>query len=262
MMDISLTNEQLARWQTDHYLVVRGGLTSAQTVSVAAWTDDMARWADIPMKWMRYYEANGTSQQLCRMENFLPYHDGMRNLICGGGTMSILDALMGEPACLFKEKINFKYPGGSGFTAHQDAPAFITFGQRYHITMLVAVDEQNAANGGLEMSSPVELYKTLPQDAGGALDPETEASLPWSPLSLQAGDMVFFDSYIPHRSGLNRSTTSRRALYVTYNRASEGDRRSAYFEHKRRVFPPPCERLPGVDYSSHAAIYNVGNPIR
>jgi hypothetical protein len=31
---------------------------------------------------------------------------------------------------LFKEKINFKLPGGSGFTPHQDSPAYITFPAR------------------------------------------------------------------------------------------------------------------------------------
>mmetsp|Transcript_21388 Transcript_21388/g.63932 ORF Transcript_21388/g.63932 Transcript_21388/m.63932 type:complete len:240 (-) Transcript_21388:689-1408(-) len=32
----------------------------------------------------------------------------------------------GEPAVLFKDKINFKGPGGAGFLAHQDATAYAT----------------------------------------------------------------------------------------------------------------------------------------
>ena len=64
------------------------------------------------------------------------------------------------------------------------------------------------------------------------------------------------------RAAVNASERSRLALYVTYNRASEGDRRDAYFAHKRANFPPECERVAGVDYSAGASVYNVGNPIR
>jgi hypothetical protein len=112
------------------------------------------------------------------------------------------------------------------------------------------------------MSDPVTVYDTLPQGPGGDIHPEVEARLPWRPLELEAGDVVFFDSYLPHRSQRNASLRPRRALYVTYNRLAEGERRDDYFAHKRQHFPPECERLPGVDYSQSAALYNVGNPIR
>ena len=92
---------------------------------------------------MKYFENSSKTGErlLCRVENFIPYHDGLRALLTDGDVMRILSELMGEQAVLFKEKINAKLPGGSGFTAHQDAPAFITFGQRYHITMMIAVDD-------------------------------------------------------------------------------------------------------------------------
>jgi ectoine hydroxylase-related dioxygenase (phytanoyl-CoA dioxygenase family) len=169
---------------------------------------------------------------------------------------------MGEAPFLFKEKINFKLPGGAGFAAHQDAPAFTSFGQRYHITLLVAIDGADAENGCLEFSDPVPVYETLPQTPGGTIDPEIEARLPWRPLPVEPGDLVFFDSYLPHRSGPNRSARARRALYITYNRASEGNVRDEYVVQKRTHFPPEVERLPGVDYSAKKSVFNLGNPIR
>ena len=78
---------------------------------------------------------------------------------------------------------------------------------------------------------------------------------------MEPGDMLLFDSYVPHGSESNRSPHPRRALYVTYNRQSEGCRRDEYFEHKRANFPPECERVPGVDYSKGGGVYNLGNPI-
>ncbi len=40
----------------------------------------------------------------------------------------------------------------------------------------------------------------------------------------------------------------RRVLYVTYNRASEGDHRARYVADKRANFPPDIEREPGKTY--------------
>ena len=49
----------------------------------------------------------------------------------------------------------------------------------------------------------------------------------------EPGDVLFFDALTPHRSGPNNSPGSRRVLYLTYNRLSEGDHSRAYFRDKR-----------------------------
>ncbi|HKA91475.1 MAG TPA: phytanoyl-CoA dioxygenase family protein [Haliangiales bacterium] len=263
MLTASLTADDLAAWRRDHYLVLRRPFADADVARLRAWTDEVAAWPETPGAWMKYFETTDTAaRQICRIENFVPFHAGFRELLCGAGMMAILERLMGEPAALFKEKINLKLAGGGGFAAHQDAPAFVTFGQRYHITVAVAIDAATVANGCLEVSDSVDVYRTLPQAPGGSIDPAVEAVLPWRPLELAAGDVALFDSYLPHRSRSNRSAQSRRALYVTYNRRSEGERREEYFAHKRASFPPECERVAGVDYRASEALYNLGNPIR
>ena len=44
-----------------------------------------------------------------------------------------------------------------------------------------------------------------------------------------AGDIALFDSYIPHRSHPNTSDRPHDAMYITYNRLSEGSHREDYF---------------------------------
>lgn len=258
----TLTADELAAWQKDHLLVLPAVLDGDALEALRAWTANLQARPETPGKWMKYFERGKAERQLCRVEDFVPYHPGFAELLCGDALIGMLSQLMGEPARLFKEKINFKLPGGSGFTAHQDAPAFDAFGQRYHITVLIAVDKSDRSNGGLEFSDPVEVGTTLPQRADGSIAAEVEATLSWRALDLPAGSVAFFDSYIPHRSPANISDSARRGLYVTYNRASEGDRRADYFADKRATFPPECERVPGVDYLKNAGRYNVGNPIR
>ena len=264
MLNRPLSENECTTWQREHRLHLPCPFDANELAQLVNWTGEIEAWPETPGRWMKYFEkgVGGDGRQLCRVENFVPYHEGFRELILGTGVMAMLEQLMGEAACLFKEKVNYKLPGGGGFEAHQDAPAFVSFEQRFHVTFLVAVDAQTRANGCLEFSDPVPVYQTLNQREGGAIDAELEAELPFEAVELEPGDVVFFDSYIPHRSGPNRSSKPRRALYVTYNRLSEGDRRDDYFAHKRAHFPPECEREEGVDYSAAEALYNLGNPIR
>ena len=206
MLDRPLTDAEVAHFREHQYLVLTHALDTKELGAITGWTEDLSSWPETPGKWMKYFESTETeSRMLCRVEDFVPYHPGYRELLLGQGLLHMLGQLMGEPAVLFKEKINFKLPGGSGFAAHQDAPAFTTFDQRYHITVMLAVDPSTQDNGCLEISDPVPPYQILGQTAGGTIDPELEAQMSWRPLEVPAGAVVFFDSYLPHRSQPNRT---------------------------------------------------------
>ena len=262
--DHVLSADELAAWQREHRLVLKGACAGETLSAIRAWTDALSSWPETPGKWMAYYErhAKDDTRMLCRIENFLPYHQGYRELLRAPALMTLLSSLMGEEAVLFKEKINFKLPGAAGFAPHQDAPAFASFGHRYHITMMIAIDDARIDNGCLEFAQPSEVGEILPPAADGTIAPEVVNTLAWRPLEVDAGDVVFFDSYIPHRSPPNTSEDARRATYITYNRLAEGEVRERYFEEKRRAFPPECERVDGVDYSQAGGTFNLGNPIR
>ena len=68
------------------------------------------------------------------------------------------------------------------------------------------------------------------------------------PVPTAPGDVVFFDSFAPHASAPNLTSAKRRVLYVTYNRASEGDHRAQYYADKHKSFPPDIEREQGKSY--------------
>jgi len=72
--------------------------------------------------------------------------------------------------------------------------------------------------------------------------------------------VAVFDAWVPHRSGPNRTDGPRRNYYLTFNPASAGDHRAAYYAKKRRLFPPEYEREPGVDYAKLGAQFNLANP--
>lgn len=260
----TITEAEVESFQERGLLHLSDFFSDLEKESVSRWVGELARLPDTPGKWMRYYEPgkNGSDKQLCRIENFIPYHNGLEGLFGGADFLNELTKLMGESAVLFKEKINFKLPGGGGFLPHQDAPAFTSFNQKYHITCMYCVDAATVENGCLEFAYQYDKNTMLKQAADGTVDPELVAGMRWEPFPTAAGDVVLFDSYIPHRSQTNTSQRSRTAIFLTYNRESEGMYRDEYYEHKRQVFPQDCERDPEKDYSAGAGIYNLGNPIR
>ena len=253
----------LKQFHEDGYLVVTDLLSSAEKKQLIQYTNTISELPETAGKWMQYFENTNGKRLLCRTENFLDYFPELDQFIRGKLT-DMVSELLGEPAILFKEKINFKLPGGAGFAAHQDAPAYTTFKQRFHLTAMIAVDAADVHNGCLEVVRGEHKSGVLPHP-NGALEEsfvkKWEQEKRWNPVEVEAGSILLFGSLLPHRSSKNASDRSRRAYYITFNALSDGDFRQAYFTDKREQFPPDVERVPGKDYSKGAEVYNLANPI-
>lgn len=246
-----LTDQQISDFRRDGFVVVRGMFSAEEMKDLTAWTDEVESLPEVPGKYMMYFEQslNGNGARLLnRMENFSPYHGGFQRLFDGDKLRGAVSDLLGEPAVLYKEKINFKLPGGDGFKPHQDQQAGWNVYADFFITALVSIDEATEENGCLEL---VAGYHDK-----GLLAPEWEpisdaqiAEMNPIPCPTKPGDVVFFDSFAPHGSGPNLSNKKRRVLYVTYNRMSDGDHRLQYYADKRASYPPDIEREAGKSYS-------------
>ena len=245
-----LTEVQIQQFHRDGFLVVRGMYSRREIGLISEWTEEVAGYPEVPGKTMMYFEASrddGTPI-LCRIENFVPFHEGFSTLITARRMQRVVSDLFGEPAVLFKDKINFKLPGGDGFKEHQDVQAGWDDYARLHITVMVAIDSTNQENGSLEVIAGMHKQGLLGSMWVPLTDEDTGAAA-YVPVHCQPGDAVFFDSYAPHRSNPNHTGKARRVLYITYNKNSEGDSREQYYADKRRSYPPDIERDPGKDYS-------------
>lgn len=203
-----------------------------EVAELAGWIDEVAAWSD-DGEWMHHRELTDHGPALCRTENFTPFHPGLKALLTTGPMLDDASALLGEPAVLYKEKVNYKLVGGAGYSPHQDAPAYPFLDQ--HVSCMVAVDDATEANGCLEVVTGAHA-ELLPTDEKGCIHPDVVAGLAWEPVPIPAGSTLWFHSRTPHRSGPNRSDRPRRALYPTYNARSEGDRRDAYYAEKKARF--------------------------
>jgi hypothetical protein len=219
----------------EHGWVAVEALRPEEAAALAGWVDEVAALPDGTDGILQHFEGTDTGPMLCRSENFVPIHDNLRGLLCRGPLVEVAGALLGEPAVLYKEKINYKLAGGAGFSPHQDAPAYPMI--EVHVSAMVAVDDADESNGGLEVVSG-RYDEVLPLDERGCIDASVADTLEWMPVPVRAGQTLWFHSRTPHRSGPNHSGRPRRALYPTYNAASEGDLRAAYYDAKRAAFAP------------------------
>ena len=254
-----LDEQQLSAWRETGFLHIRQWYSRSEMDRVAASTDQLQSLPETPGKWLKYFESGVDGRLLCRIENFAQYESQYNEIVRGDAMINLLSGLMGDGAVLFKEKVNFKLAGGEGFKAHQDAPAFTTFNQNFHVTAMLSIDTSNTQNGCLEVAVGGRCDELLAMDKDLTLNSAVEQSFNWRPIETEPGDLLVFDSYVPHRSAKNESPSARRALYATYNRARDGDVRDAYFQAERESFPPEVERTPGKKYAG--GVFNVGNPV-
>ena len=241
---------QLAAYRRDGFIVAPGLFDAEAAQRITSWTDELQAYPEAPGKYMKYFEDSllrPGGRVLSRVEDFCPYHEGFSALFNGGVLLRSVSELFGEPAVLFKEKINFKLPGGDGFKAHQDVQAGWDAYAGLFITTLVSIDAATVENGCIEIAAGAHTRGVL-GEKWRPLTGDEMNGVEFVPHPTRPGDVVFFDSFTPHRSAANMTASPRRLLYVTYNRLSEGDHRQRYYADKRKSYPPDCEREPGKTY--------------
>ncbi|HHQ14518.1 MAG TPA: phytanoyl-CoA dioxygenase family protein [Chromatiales bacterium] len=243
-----LSDAQVAQFHRDGFLVVPGLFSPDEMKQITAWVDEAQAWPEQKGHAWMYFETTDDGRRLLnRMERVLTFHDGLRSVAADDRMQGATGQLFGEPAVLFKDKINFKLPGGGGFEAHQDAQAGWERYGGLHITALITVDRTTRENGCLEMAAGYH-DRGLIGSEWEPLNDDNIGDMQFVPIEAEPGDAVFFDSYAPHRSAPNRTDQPRRVLYITYGRASDGDQLERYYADKFVSYPPDIEREAGKEY--------------
>jgi hypothetical protein len=242
-----LNEQQIKDFLRDGYLAVRGAFNTDESAAIEKWTREIAEAPEVPGRHWVFHEQSlkePGKRLINRIEYISPFHAGFKELT--EALRPAVSQLLGEEAVLFKEKINFKMPGGGGFKPHQDSQAGWEDYAKYFISVLVCIDEATIENGCLQMVAGYQdkgLYRVW--------EPLTDADMKGMKFEYcptKPGDIVFFDSYAPHASEPNMSDKIRRLYFATYNRLSEGNHIDQYYADKRKSFPPDIERESGKEY--------------
>lgn len=199
---------------------------------ITSWVEDLQGMPEGPRGPMHHFEQTPGGAVIARTERFADVHEGLGSFL-RNDVAELVEAVVGEPVALFKEKVNYKYPGGAGFAAHQDARAY-RFAS-WHVSVMVPLDPATVDSGCLWFADNPG-SGLLEADDRGRIAEHVADRLEWYPVSVEPGDLVVFDSAVPHRSGTNTSDHPRRAMYLTYTALADGDFRERYYADKDAEF--------------------------
>ena len=242
-----LNERDIDAFKRDGFVIKRAGFGSDEMRQIQRWSDELATLPEASGRHWVYHEQSRLDPNatlIARIENIQPFHDGFALL--NQSLLASVGQLLGEDAVLFKDKINFKMPGGDGFTPHQDSQAGWEDYASDFINVVVCIDPATIENGCLQLVAGHHrrgLFRRFEP-----LSDKDMAGMVFKPYPTEPGDLIFFDSYTPHASDPNHTATTRRMYFVTFNRSSEGDHRAQYYRDKHQNYPPNIDRHPDRDY--------------
>ena len=242
--EMFLTEEQTKEFKDKGFIVLKDFFDKAVMGGVSAWLDELRHKRPKTNEEAKYFEKSTITGEniLVRIENLLGDHNPeITKLLLSPKTIDCLSQLFGEPPVLFKEKVNYKLPGCRPDKLHQDQAAGWNAYSDFFITMGIVVDENRRDNAALSFMKSgnykrklmTEEWQTLSDD-DPPYSPEEEYVL----LEADPGDVIFFDSYVPHGSLANTGDRSRRNIFLTFNKQSDGDMRAKYYEDKWASYAP------------------------
>ena len=242
-----LTQEQIGEFNKNGFVVLRGAFTANDIQQVRQWTGELERLPEVSGRHWVFHEKSRLAPDtdlISRIEYISPFHAGFAELsaILAQPAAQLLD----DDAVLFKEKINFKMPGGDGFKPHQDSQAGWQDYADYFVTIMVCIDEATIENGCLQMVAGYQnrgLFREWEP-----LSEHDMADMEFIYCPTTPGDIVFFDCYTPHASEPNLSDGMRRLYFATYNRLADGDQMARYYADKHKSYPPDIDRVSGKEY--------------
>ena len=200
----------------------------------------------------KYYEKsilNKNKLVLVRVENFYQISKILTKLIEKKLINQVLSKILRGKAVIFKEKINFKPSGCRADLLHQDSQAGWNKYTKNFINVLISLEKSTLQNGCLIFDvsgnncNKLINNKMKPLKRSGLKKPN------FKKLLLNVGDIVFFNRYIPHCSSFNKSNKGRSQIYLTYNKAKDGNYRTKYMKEKLKTFPPNNLRSKTKNYT-------------
>ena len=239
---MSLNEKQVEEFKSKGFIVLKNFFKTPDMDRVSKYLDDLCK-KDGGNE-AKYYEISTINNNniLVRIENVMTEHNlELKNLLITMKAKECLSRLLGESPVLFKDKINYKLPGCRADKLHQDQSAGWNAYADFFITMGIVADKIGKDNSALSfMNSGNYKYKLMVPE----WNPLSEEDPPYQPeneytlLEADPGDIIFFDSYVPHGSPANTGNRSRRIIFLTFNKLSSGDMRTKYYADKWKRYAP------------------------
>ncbi len=227
-----LTPEQLATWDRDGYLIVRGLVPADEVAALIAAAMAQAELGPIEGLWDADYTTRFPVRDdpLTRYPRLLQLHRHphlalgalARQRLLHADVAAITEALLGEPTLAAQSMLYFKPPGARGQALHQDN-FYLSVMPGTCLAAWIALDRADAASGGLAVvpgSHRLDLICPEAADMTQSFVADrvpVPAGLVPVQLELDPGDVLFFNGQVIHGSTPNTTADRwRRSLICHY----------------------------------------------
>lgn len=232
----TLSADAIAAYHRDGYLIYRGLFSPTEVQEVADETaallerKELMVQNNIRVRWQYHYEtAEPVFELFDPITDIAPkcaawFHDRR--------VAEILEQLFNDRVHPFKDKLIYKPAGAGGYPLHQDFIAWPNFPESF-TTVVFAIDGASAENGCIEFFSGAHARGCLAERDGNfhMLEDKVVEGFSPVPLDLAPGDIAIFGGFMPHRSSINRTGSSRRHLLLSYNAEKDGkDLRDEHYQ--------------------------------
>ena len=209
-------------------------------------------------KYNFYYEKIKGKEKIRRIEKVSDYIKFSKKIIFSKKIKNLIKFFENKDYVLFKDKINFKYPGGKGFLPHidghflwKDRNNIIQKGWKKYsnefLSVVVPLEKTIIENGCIYLSKKKDTF-TL----GKTFDKITnklEMNTPnikkkylknfkFYPIEMKVGDILVFNWLCAHFSKKNNSQKSRMIMYLTFCPKERGNtviRNKYYFDKENSL---------------------------
>lgn len=216
-----LSDEQLAFYREDGYVLVRGLLKKREAAMYRQETHDLiARLSairNVDATWGSAKDiAGAAATQLLHCHDVQFQSAAFARLIVDERLTSAAASIIGPNVQLHHTKAFIKPPEkGSPFPMHQDAP-FFPHDNHSMIAVILHFDDAPVKKGCVRVVPGSHKNGMLPHDPTGGyhLDPAEYPVEKATPLPAKAGDALFFSYLTIHGSGLNISNEARTTVLI------------------------------------------------
>lgn len=222
-----LTEEQLAHYEQEGYLIVRGLFTQGEVQDIKETFDALSSTV-VP----GYFEpdlSEDNTDPLKRYPRVMHPHrfnDKAKKYMLHSGVLEVLKDLYQEDALAAQSMYYYKPPGSRGQALHQDN-FYLKVEPGNCIAAWTAIDRSDEENGGMLVVPKTSQYEIVcPEEADRKESFTTHyvkppKDLPIIPAILEPGDVLFFNGNLIHGSYRNKSKDRfRRAFICHYANAS------------------------------------------
>ncbi len=218
-----LSAHQREQYVRDGFLIVRGSfgpndVASLRKESGRLWESVVIEESSLRVQWRKRIDGRKTADRIDPILDISPI--AVATARDKRLTRPVEDLLRCSQASVFKAKLISKWPQTCGYGMHQDFcywQDYTTASPDCFVTVLLALDCFDPGSGTVEFF-PGQHHHRLPAPPGNPKDAdESRMDLSKGVLAqLDPGDIVFFHSLTPHRSGPNLSEFNRQALFFSY----------------------------------------------